>query len=274
MDEQLEELAIEIFELKEKLKETKEENKKVHREYVLDQIKTSLKKFTAIAAVPTIGTAITTLAGWNPFKLNEEKQQVYTMTNIDKYGETSGEKNYKEFFEIKTNESKLNFYTKWQPTEDNKYEREKYTYVVSENDLETISELIETNTYITETKLNELFSNPKTVEKEQRVELTIEELACPSYVEASIMKKNNGEYIKSLETETSHKEKLLIKLLIEALALLAEISLLEEHTKFFDKIEKSEGRDIPEEKDLEEIRKKIKTKQLQFRKIKATQKGH
>lgn len=271
MNEKLEELAIEIFVLKEKLQETKEENKEAYRKYVLDQILTSIKKVMAVVSIPAIGTALTTLAGWNPFKLNEEKQQVYTMTNIDKYGETSEETISKGVLELKTNDSKLNYYTQWKQKEDGTYEREKYTYAISEKDLEKIKEI--SNIYLTEIKLDELFPYNKTVETEQHVSLTPEELEYPSYIEASIIKKNNGEYIKAKESENAHIQKLFIKLIIELLALLAEISLLEEHTKFFDKIEKSEARKIPEEKDLDEIKEKIKTKQLQYRKIKASQKG-
>jgi len=271
MKDQLEELQAEIFELKEKLKETKEENKDAHKEYVLDQAKTAIKKVIALAAVPTIGTAITTLAGWNPFKLNEEKQQVYTMTSIDKYGETSEEKIYKGVLELKINDSKLNYYTQWKPVEDGKYEREKYTYAVTEKDLEKILEI--SNTYLTETTIDELFPYNKTVETEQRVSLTPEELESPSYLEASIMKKNNGEYKKAQESEKSHIEKLFLKLLVEALLLLMEISILEEKTKFFDKIEESEEREEPEPRDLEELKEKIRKKQLLLKKVRLQQKG-
>ena len=263
MEKQLEDLAIEIYELQQQLELAKRYNKREQVKYALEKTKASLKRASALFAAPVIGTTIATLAGWNLFKYNSEKQYAYTTTTIDKDGNLTEDKKYEGDFEkFFPSQSNVNYYTQWVKTEDDKYEREKYSYSVSEKDMDKVLELTKTDGVLTEARINQLFPNCNGVETEERVELTSEELSSPSYIDAMFVQKDKNDYIVAKESDSSHMKKLLLKMLIEICAILIEIEFLEEHTRFFEKIAEAEDKAQPRLRDTVKIKKKLQQKQF------------
>lgn len=263
MDKQLEDLAIEIYELQQKLELAERYNKREQKKYILEKTKAYLKWGSALFAAPVIGTTITTLTGWNLFKYNNEKQYAYTTTSIDKDGNLTEDKKYEGDFEkIFPSQSNVNYYTQWVKTEDDKYQREKYSYSVSEKDIDRVLELVKTDSVLTEARINQLFSHYYDVETEERVELSSEELSSPSYIDAMFVQKDKNDYIVAKESDSSHMKKLLLKMLIEICAILIEIEFLEEHTRFFEKIEEASDKAQPRLRDTVKIKKKLQQKQF------------
>ena len=78
MNKKIEEITLEIVELKKQLDQAQKENNRKKTKHLLEKSKAILKIIAAGTAVPIAGTALTTLAGWKPFKLNEEKQNSQT----------------------------------------------------------------------------------------------------------------------------------------------------------------------------------------------------
>lgn len=266
MEKKLEDLAIEIAELHEELEKAKEENNNNQKKYFLGKTKAILKKVTAISAVPVMGATISTLAGWNPFKYNNEKQYAYIVKTIDKDGNMTEDKTYRGDFDYCDEQSKVNYYTKWYKTDNNNYERKKYTYNVSENDMNSILALTGSKNDISQDRLNELFFKYKNVNTEYIADLTTEELENPSYVEAIFVEQNKDDSIVTKESRKSHLNKLLTLIMIEILWMIAVFEILDKHTHFIDKIDDELLKEKPELIDTDSIEEKIKTKQLMFEK--------
>lgn len=266
MDKKLEDLAIEISELHDNLEKAKEENNNEQKKYILEKTKAILKKVTAISAIPVMGATITTLAGWNPFRYNNEKQYAHIVKTIDNDGNMTEDKTYKGAFDDCDEQSKVNYYTKWNRTDNNNYERKKYTYNVSENDMKNVLSLIGSKDEISQDRLDGLFSNYKTVNSEYMVDLTMEQLKKPSYVDVVFVEQNKDDSIVAKESKSSHSMKLFTLILMELFLMIAEFELLDKHTNFWKKIDEQLEKEKPELIDTDSIEEKIKTKQLMFEK--------
>ena len=79
-------LALEIVQLQDKIREAKKHNKNARLKCNLKKIKALSKIGIAFSAIPLAGTLITCLNGWNPFKLNNEEIPTLITTTIDKDG--------------------------------------------------------------------------------------------------------------------------------------------------------------------------------------------
>lgn len=271
MRKELEDLAVEIVELQEKLEKVQQINKEEKLKCKLEKLKALLKISVAIGAVPLTGTALTTACGWSPFKLNDEKKTAIITTEIDKEGKISETKEYIGAFEPRDTEVKINYYSKWKKTENDNYRREVYTYKFEPNydgDIEDYInktlDLTKTETEITLDRTNELFPIRSRVDSyDYRAEITPEEYNAPSYVEAVIISKDNKDTVLRKETTESHAIKETFKLIIEALLMAIELTILSQQHFFYLQTYDLTRRPYlnPEE---EELKKKIKTKQLLF----------
>ena len=266
MDKKVEALAIEISELHGELDRAKETNNNKQKRYILGKTKAVFKKITAISAIPIMGATISTLAGWNPFKYNNEKHCAYIVKTIDKDGNMTEDKTYKGAFEDYDEQSKVNYYTKWSKTNSNNYERKKYTYDVSENDMKNVLSLIGSKDEISQNRLDGMFKRYKAVNSEYMVDLTMEQLKSPSYVEVIFVEQDKNDSIVAKESKSSHSMKLFTLVLIELFLMLAEFEILDNYTDFLNKIDAELYKEKPELIDTNSIEDKIKTKQLMFEK--------
>ena len=266
MDKKLEDLAIEISELHDNLEKAKKENNNEQKKYILAKTKAILKKVTAISAIPIMGATITSLAGWNPFRYNNEKQYAHIIKTIDNNGNITEDKTYKGIFEDCDTQSKVNYYTKWNRTDNNNYKRKKYTYNVSENDMKNVLSLIGSKNEILQDRLDGLFLNYKTVNSEYMADLTMEQLKSPSYLEVLFVEQNKDDFIVTKESKSSHSMKLFTLILMELFLMIAEFELLDKYTNFWKNIDEQLEKEKPELTDIDSIEEKIKTKQLMFEK--------
>lgn len=265
MDKKLEDLAVEIVELQEKLEEVEEINKYEKRRCKLEKIKAALKLTAAIGAVPIAGTALTTSMGWNPFKLNDEKKTAVITTEIDKEGNIKEEKEYKGAWEKgTTSEDAVYYYTKWEKTDNNNYKRTKHVYNVSPKSIDVIIDLTKTEKEITKSRMDELF-NEITYYKdtEYRADLTEKEINSLPYIEARIKSFDKEDIVIKKETTEVHAWKEACKIIIEALFMVIELTILgERHFFSLQKYDLTRKPYLNSEE--EELKKKIKAKQLIF----------
>lgn len=265
MNKQLEDLAVEIVELQEKLEKVQQINKAEKLKCKLEKLKALLKISVAIGAVPIAGTALTTSMGWNPFKLNDEKKTAVITTEIDKEGNIEEEKEYKGAFEIGTSseDGTVYYYTKWEKTDNNNYKRTKYVYDTSPKSIDVIIDLTSTGQEITKSRMDELFNETFNKYTEYRADLTEKEINSSPYVEAIIKRYDNKDIVIRKETADSHAWKEAIKIIIEALLMTIELTILGQ--RHFFSLEKYDLTRKPYlNSEEEEIKKKIKAKQLIF----------
>lgn len=266
MDKKLEDLAVEIVELQEKLEEVEEINKYEKRRCKLEKLKAALKLTAAIGAVPIAGTALTTSMGWNPFKLNDEKKTAVITTEIDKEGNIKEEKEYKSAWEKGTTseDGTIYYYTKWEKTDNNNYKRTKHVYNVSPKSIDVIIDLTKTEKEITKSRMDELF-NETTYYKdtEYRADLTEKEINSLPYIEARIKSFDKEDIVIKKETTESHAWKEAGKIIIEALFMVIELTILgERHFFSLQKYDLTRKPYLNSEE--EELKKKIKAKHLIF----------
>lgn len=196
-------------------------NLKINKE----KIKEILKIGTSIILVPTIGTIITLANKWNPFKLNEKIQTSVITTDIDEFGNIKETKSYSP-----KDSNYIKYYTKWEH-QGEKYKREKYTYIITEEDIDRISTIIKEKKD-NETIQKELDGEIKKLTKEYEYTSIIQEPNEP-YVIARINKIDNTEIVK--ETVSEHMTLEISKIIIELVWMALEFRILKEK-KFFKKI--------------------------------------
>ena len=266
MRKELEDLAVEIVELQEKLEKVQQINKEEKLKCKLEKLKAALKITAAIGAVPIAGTALTTSMGWNPFKLNDEKKTAEIITEIDKEGNIEEKKEYKGAFETDTSseEGTVYYYTKWEKTENNNYKRLKYVYDIKPESIEKIIDLTRTKNEITKSRMDELFyENNFFNTTEYKPEVTEEELNSSPYVEAIIKSYDKKDIVIKKETTESHAYKEATKILIEVILMTIELTILGQ--RHFFSLQKYDLTRKPYLNSEEvELKKKIKTKQLIF----------
>lgn len=201
--------------------------------------------------------------GWNPFKLNDEKQKALITTEIDKEGNLLETKEYIGMLESEHPTGQIKYYTKWEKTDNGNYRRKLYTYDVTPNDINKILDLTKTETEITLDRCNELFSIYWIDINDYRAELTEKEKNAPSYIEAVIKQYNSEDIIISKETVDSHVAKESLKLFIEGILMVVELTILGKIYHFFS-LQKYNLTRKPYLNSEEELNKKIKAKQLIF----------
>ena len=265
MNKQLEDLAVEIVELQEKLEKVQQINKAEKLKCKLEKLKALLKISVAIGAVPIAGTALTTSMGWNPFKLNDEKKTAVITTEIDKEGNIKEEKEYKSAWEKGTasEDGTIYYYTKWEKTDNNNYKRTKHVYNVSPKSIDVIIDLTKTEKEITKSRMDELFNETFNKYTEYRADLTEKEINSSPYVEARIKSFDKEDIVIKKETTESHAEKEVCKIMLEVLFMVIELTILgQRHFFSLQKYDLTRKPYLnPEE---EELKKKIKAKQLIF----------
>ena len=265
MNKQLEDLAVEIVELQEKLEKVQQINKAEKLKCKLEKLKALLKISVAIGAVPIAGTALTTSMGWNPFKLNDEKNTAVITTEIDKEGNIKEEKEYKSAWEKGTasEDGTIYYYTKWEKTDNNNYKRTKYVYNVSPKSIDVIIDLTRTGQEITKSRMDELFNETFNKYTEYRADLTEKEINSLPYIEARIKSFDKEDIVIKKETTESHAGKEVCKIMLEVLFMVIELTILgQRHFFSLQKYDLTRKPYLnPEE---EELKKKIKAKQLIF----------
>jgi hypothetical protein len=268
-------LALEIVKLQDKIKESKKHNKHARLKCNLKKIGALSKIGIAFSAIPLAGTLITSAAGWNPFKLNEEEVPSIITTTIDKEGNETEEKKYA----VGSDDIELYYYTAWQKTDNNNFERHAYTYdlTITEEELRNIMILINSEKNLSLERIEELFEGK--VEQRRRMnhnysesnveytpKITEQDLNREGYVESKIIKIDESDKITRIESKSAHYGAATALIFIEVLFMGCEAYFLALVTNFFKK-RKEELQESPYYLNTKELEQQLKAKQLLFETI-------
>lgn len=263
-------LALEIVKLQDELKEGKKNNKHARLKCNLRKIKAISELGIVFSAIPLIGTLITSAAGWNPFKLNDKEIPVLITTTIDKDGNKTEEKDYKEDNEC----IHVNYYTAWEKTDNNNYSREIYTYSLSmDSDINSLIELMNPSEEINQERLEELikqrinyhikYQRYSGMQEEYIPTVKNEDLKRGNYIEITIQKQDKTDVKIIKESIGRHIWFEILKLLIEGMLVAIELKILYYKTDFFENREE----DLNEEPyyiDTKRLEQQLKAKQILF----------
>lgn len=260
-------LAIEIVELSDELEEAKKHNKIARLKCNLTKIRGIAKLGAALTVVPLTSTLITSAFGWNPFKLNDEKETALVTKTINADGEIEENRDYRYVGAISIVPiSYAYYYTKWKFTDNGNYMRTVYGAEISSDDIDNILGLTSSSEEISLERFIELFqesiSNIKS-NNEICAEVSESELKKGSYVTGVIRYYDREDIILVKEKVSSHVSWLVVDIIFE-ICLMALISAyLFKKTCFFEKVF-GEIKYKPNYIDLKKIQQKLKAKQYLF----------
>ena len=266
-------LALEIVKLQDKIKESKKHNKHARLKCNLKKIGALSKIGIAFSAIPLAGTLITCAAGWNPFKLNEEEVPSIITTTIDKEGNETEEKKYA----VGSDDIELYYYTAWQKTDSNNYQREIYTYnLIMDIDINSLVKLMNPSQEITQERLEELLKEKiryhenyyayKYMKEEYVPTVTDTDLKTGNYIELCIKKRDKTDTKIIKESIGRHISLAVLQLLVEIGLTAIVAKILYDKTYFFENRTK-ELKAKPYYIDTKELELQLKAKQLLFETI-------
>ena len=263
-------LALEIVKLQDELKEGKKNNKHARLKCNLKKIGAISKIGMVFSAVPLAGTLITSAAGWNPFKLNDKEIPVLITTTIDKDGNKTEEKDYKEDNEC----IHVNYYTAWEKTDNNNYSREIYTYSLSmDSDINSLIELMNPSEEINQERLEELikqrinyhikYQRYSGMQEEYIPTVKNEDLKRGNYIEITIQKQDKTDIKVIKESMGRHLGLEILKLIIEWMLVALELNILYYKTDFFENT-KEDLKEKPYYINTKRLEQQLKAKQMLF----------
>ena len=265
-------LALEIVQLQDKIKERKKNNRHARLKCNLKKIGALSKIGIAFSAVPLAGTLITCAAGWNPFKLNDYEATAVVTTTIDKEGNLKEEKEYNSILDDDGQYTHLEFYTAWNKTDNGNYKREVYSYALYDLTKEEIERIYILNqNHKLSLEQAEEFITEKIDEKKNRnceycSEIPKEDIDRAGRITLSIRDRDNEDTKIIKESKTRHVALEIYKIGIEAVLTVLEIAVLYGTTFFFKK-RKRELQESPYYIDTKELEQQLKAKQLLFETI-------
>lgn len=256
--EKLEELPLDIVRLQKKIEKGKKENKICNLKCNMKKISAISRFSAAVLAIPIAGSIITTVNGWNPFKLNSVERHPVITTHIDNDGnveqiDDKGEYNI---------ESYLYYYTNWVQTNEGNYKRKKFTYKIDKDDMNKVLSL--KGQELSNEKLEELLNIASyNISVDEEFIGSINEEDNIGYIEAVIRKEDESKIIITKETKDEHSEKFLEYLVLEILLMILEFSYLCLLTDYIDKI-KEDLKCKPKKVDIEKLEEELAAKRLLF----------
>ena len=179
----------EIRELQMDIKHSKISNAKIN---ALRALKISLRFGQLIA--PFVVTAGITIGGFaalggTPFYRDRHKQNLEMMKKFDSFGNIIYEQQYDDYAVTKNT---ISYYGKWTNSKDGFYSRNVEIYSIGNITEETIMKLVNENNI---SSLQEVLGEPISNKTETKNNLTEEELACDSYLQAFIYSEFEDDYI-------------------------------------------------------------------------------
>lgn len=264
--EEMEKLALEEHELKEKIPQAKKENRRKKRKYKLKRTKATLKLLSVISCIPITQVladyGATKASGKNIW--SEEIPALIT-EEIDSDGNIKEEKVYSD----EKVKSHLTYYTYWNENK-NGYSREVYTYDLSltESDKLAIINMINNEESLSIKTLKKVLKEIGTEKikeskrKEYKLELSKKELAQRDYIEATIRTTNKLDTIEIPESIAEIVGAQLVILVLLSLMFLIILAIDEETEKkllntFLNK-QKEDIKSKPELEDIEVLKERLK----------------
>lgn len=265
--------ALEIVQLQDKINEGKKNNKHARLKCNLKKIAAISKAGAVISAIPLAGTLITCAAGWNPFKLNDQEIPALITTTIDKDGNETEEKKYEDGYD----NINLYYYTAWEKTDSNNYQREIYTYnLIMDIDINSLVKLMNPSQEITQERLEELLKEKiryhenyyayKYMKEEYVPTVTDTDLKTGNYIELCIKKRDKTDTKIIKESIGRHISLAVLQLLLEIGLTAIVAKILYDKTYFFENRTK-ELKAKPYYIDTKELELQLKAKQLLFETI-------
>lgn len=123
-----------------------------------------------------------------PFYMDDIEEFLYTKKEFDNTGNIRYEEQYGKFDSIT---HQINHYTKWEDAGNGFYERRVESYQLSDITDETVLQLFDKDNLT----ISDIFGNKVSSVKETKNNLTEEELMQGEYIEATIYKKDENDYI-------------------------------------------------------------------------------
>lgn len=189
-----------------------------------------------------------------PFYRDDVEEFLYTKKEFDNTGNIRYEEQYGKFDSIT---SQINHYTKWEDAGNGFYTRRVESYQLSDITDEKVLSLFEKDTLTIE----DIFGNKVSSVKENKNNLTEEELMQEEYLEATIYKKDENDYIMVKESIDNNIGFTAIYVLITFLAELfpaiyrSDISKFDYSDAVYDIKEKYTKVDVEKVKKLLEIKR-------------------
>lgn len=165
-----------------------------------------------LTACITAGGAKLIGAGF-PFYMDDIEEFLYTKKEFDNTGNIRYEEQYGEFNSLT---HQINHYTKWEDAGNGFYTRRVESYKLSDITDETVLQLFDKDNLT----ISDIFGNKVSSVKETKNNLTEEELMQEEYLEATIYKKDENDYIIVKE---SIDDNIVMSLLYFSITLFCEI---------------------------------------------------
>lgn len=250
----------EIKELEMQIKHSRITNVKIN---TLKTLKISLRAGQLIAPfVVTVGITfgIFSIFGGTPFYRNKQKQNLNMMKEFDNLGNIRYEQQYEDYKELK---GTISYYSKWMSSTDGFYSRDIKLYSIEDITEETIMKLINENNI---GSLEEVLGEPILKKTETKNNLTEDELASDSYLQALMYSELENDYIMVKE---SIGDNVLLTILWVVITLLAEIIPLwwRENSDFDFGDCVSEIRRKHPALDVEELTKKLELRRANYNRL-------
>ena len=227
-------LSEKMLALQEQIENAQKDNRKIRFKVFGKRTLQVLKAGVALAAVPTLGTSLLLVVGWNPFKINEIEKDTCIVTYIDE----EGNKLENQTKEIYTSSLKntITYYDAWTKLDNETYLRKIYKYKVNEESLLSLIGIIQTNKEMSLDLIEDLIVEKLITDIEISSNVSEEELNKGAHFTATYYSDNENETILVRESDNEHVGGVMLMLVIEMILMAIEGLILYCSTYFFENI--------------------------------------
>lgn len=227
-------LSEKMLALQEQIENAQKDNRKIRFKVFGKRTLQVLKAGVALAAVPTLGTSLLLVVGWNPFKINEIEKDTCIVTYIDE----EGNKLENQTKEIYTSSLKntITYYDAWTKLDNETYLRKIYKYKVNEESLLSLIGIIQTNKEMSLDLIEDLIVEKLITDIEISSNVSEEELNKGAHFTATYYSDNENETILVRESDNEHVDGVMLMVVIEMILMAIEGLILYCSTYFFENI--------------------------------------
>ena len=247
-------LSERMLSLQEQIKDAQKENRKIKFKVFGKRALQVLKGGVALVAVPAVGASLLLAAGWNPFKINEEKENTCIVTYIDEEGNTLEDKT-SEIYDSSFKNT-ITYYDAWSKEDNGTYSRKVYKYRVTESSLLSLIGIIQTNQEKNLDLIKNLIIEDITTDVEISSNVSEEDLAKGAYFNGTYYSANENETILVRESAADHTYIVVFCAIIGACLMVIEGIILAYGTCFFENIKNAFTEEISLV-NVEKLKKKL-----------------
>lgn len=196
----VEQMEAEIIEIEKKIKAAKYTNLKIKYLKRLKLFLKIIRLLTPYLSISGIITGIFCLFGNTPFQIDEKKQYLYYLKELDSNGNIRYEYQYDHF---SNHNNTITYYDKWQLSEDGFYKRNVKVYAIDNLNNEETKDLVSLNKI---NSIEDILGEPLFDKIEKKNNLDESEINNKAYLQAIIFYKDENNY-KILTETISENEK-------------------------------------------------------------------